>query len=231
MGSSCPHTSPIPLFQGDTRVFLYEVTPEPPYFLECNSFTSSDPHKVRGGPPGPCRLPRSQPAHTFAPPGLRFPAQDSVRRAGGGVRPGAAAGAGQPRAGGFPRASRQGSHRARPRGGQSDGPSSPCCALQKEYFQEDIFPPTRVWWEPALSAGAWLGGAEGQQGRADLRPAGMEPGGCAGPRGRGTSPAVGPARITLPSQSARPRGRHRHGSLSLRPCIWGRRRTSRRRRR
>ncbi|NXC97615.1 CORO7 protein, partial [Certhia familiaris] len=24
--------------KGDTRVFLYEVTPEPPYFLECNSF-------------------------------------------------------------------------------------------------------------------------------------------------------------------------------------------------
>ncbi|NXX30297.1 CORO7 protein, partial [Nicator chloris] len=31
--------------KGDTRVFLYEVTSEPPYFLECNSFTSSEPHK------------------------------------------------------------------------------------------------------------------------------------------------------------------------------------------
>ncbi|NXI39086.1 CORO7 protein, partial [Galbula dea] len=31
--------------KGDTRVFLYEVTPEPPYFLECNSFTSHEPHK------------------------------------------------------------------------------------------------------------------------------------------------------------------------------------------
>ncbi|NWR66953.1 CORO7 protein, partial [Bucorvus abyssinicus] len=31
--------------KGDTRVFLYEVTPEPPYFLECNSFTSNEPHK------------------------------------------------------------------------------------------------------------------------------------------------------------------------------------------
>ncbi|XP_051037279.1 coronin-7 isoform X2 [Phodopus roborovskii] len=31
--------------KGDTRVFLYEVLPEPPFFLECNSFTSSDPHK------------------------------------------------------------------------------------------------------------------------------------------------------------------------------------------
>ncbi|NXI05741.1 CORO7 protein, partial [Pachycephala philippinensis] len=31
--------------KGDTRVFLYEVTTEPPYFLECNSFTSNEPHK------------------------------------------------------------------------------------------------------------------------------------------------------------------------------------------
>ncbi|KAL1778944.1 coronin-7 isoform X1 [Sigmodon hispidus] len=31
--------------KGDTRVFLYEVLPEAPFFLECNSFTSSDPHK------------------------------------------------------------------------------------------------------------------------------------------------------------------------------------------
>ncbi|NXT82897.1 CORO7 protein, partial [Zapornia atra] len=31
--------------KGDTRVFIYEVTPEPPYFLECNSFTSNEPHK------------------------------------------------------------------------------------------------------------------------------------------------------------------------------------------
>lgn len=31
--------------KGDTRVFLYEVIPEAPFFLECNSFTSPDPHK------------------------------------------------------------------------------------------------------------------------------------------------------------------------------------------
>ncbi|NXQ95267.1 CORO7 protein, partial [Sagittarius serpentarius] len=31
--------------KGDTRVFLYEVTSEPPCFLECNSFTSNEPHK------------------------------------------------------------------------------------------------------------------------------------------------------------------------------------------
>ncbi|XP_038618544.1 coronin-7 isoform X1 [Tachyglossus aculeatus] len=31
--------------KGDTRVFVYELLPEAPFFLECNSFTSPDPHK------------------------------------------------------------------------------------------------------------------------------------------------------------------------------------------
>ncbi|XP_053527671.1 coronin-7 [Artibeus jamaicensis] len=31
--------------KGDTRVFIYELLPEAPFFLECNSFTSPDPHK------------------------------------------------------------------------------------------------------------------------------------------------------------------------------------------
>uniref|UniRef100_A0A8C0IVV5 Coronin n=1 Tax=Chelonoidis abingdonii TaxID=106734 RepID=A0A8C0IVV5_CHEAB len=31
--------------KGDTRVFVYELVPEAPFFLECNSFASSDPHK------------------------------------------------------------------------------------------------------------------------------------------------------------------------------------------
>ncbi|KAG8506483.1 Coronin-7, partial [Galemys pyrenaicus] len=31
--------------KGDTRVFLYELLPEAPFFLECNSFTSPEPHK------------------------------------------------------------------------------------------------------------------------------------------------------------------------------------------
>lgn len=39
-------TLPYHSLQGDTRVFLYELLPEAPFFLECNSFTSSDPHKV-----------------------------------------------------------------------------------------------------------------------------------------------------------------------------------------
>lgn len=51
---------------------------------------------------------------------------------------------------------------------------------QKEYFQDDIYPPTRVWWEPALSGSAWLAGKDGQQRHTSMRPADMTPGGCRG---------------------------------------------------
>lgn len=47
-----PYLPSVP--QGDTRVFLYEVIPEAPFFLECNSFTSPDPHKVMS--PSPLNL-------------------------------------------------------------------------------------------------------------------------------------------------------------------------------
>lgn len=33
-------------FQGDTRVYIYEILSESPYFLECSSFSSTEPHKV-----------------------------------------------------------------------------------------------------------------------------------------------------------------------------------------
>ncbi|XP_021267384.1 coronin-7-like isoform X1 [Numida meleagris] len=115
--------------KGDTRVFLYEVTPEPPYFLECNSFTSSDPHK-----------------------GFVF-----LRKTVCDVREVE-----------FARALRLGQSGLEPVAFRVP-------RVKKEYFQDDIFPPTRVWWEPALSASAWLGGADGQQGRAELRPADMVP--------------------------------------------------------
>uniref|UniRef100_A0A8B9DGX1 Coronin n=1 Tax=Anser cygnoides TaxID=8845 RepID=A0A8B9DGX1_ANSCY len=115
--------------KGDTRVFLYEVTPEPPYFLECNSFTSSDPHK----------------GFVF----LRKTACD-VREVE------------------FARALRLGQ-------GALEPVAFRVPRVKKEYFQDDIFPPTRVWWEPSLSAGAWLAGADGQHRRADLRPADMTP--------------------------------------------------------
>jgi len=32
--------------QGDTRVYIYELVPESPYFIECSSFNSPEPHKV-----------------------------------------------------------------------------------------------------------------------------------------------------------------------------------------
>lgn len=115
--------------KGDTRVFLYEVTPEPPYFLECNSFTSSDPHK----------------GFVF----LRKTACD-VREVE------------------FARALRLGQ-------GALEPVAFRVPRVKKEYFQDDIFPPTRVWWEPSLSAGAWLAGADGQHRRADLRPTDMTP--------------------------------------------------------
>ncbi|NXY22631.1 CORO7 protein, partial [Atrichornis clamosus] len=54
--------------KGDTRVFLYEVTPEPPYFLECNSFTSNEPHKVKGGCAGCPRPPACAARTPLTPP-------------------------------------------------------------------------------------------------------------------------------------------------------------------
>ncbi|XP_068764891.1 coronin-7 isoform X3 [Struthio camelus] len=115
--------------KGDTRVFLYEVTPEPPYFLECNSFTSSEPHK-----------------------GFLF-----LRKTECDVRQVEVA-----------RALRLGQATLEPVAFRVP-------RVKKEYFQDDLYPPTRVWWEPALGARAWLAGADGQQRRASLRPPDMTP--------------------------------------------------------
>ncbi|NXG66903.1 CORO7 protein, partial [Hemiprocne comata] len=115
--------------KGDTRVSLYEVTPEPPYFLECNSFTSSEPHK------GFVFLPKTM---------------CEVREVE------------------FARALRL---------GQSTLEPVAFCVprVKKEYYQDDIYPLTRVWWEPALGGSAWLAGQDGQQLQASLRPADMTP--------------------------------------------------------
>ncbi|XP_053847709.1 coronin-7-like isoform X1 [Vidua macroura] len=115
--------------KGDTRVFLYEVTPEPPYFLECNSFASNEPHK------GFVFLPKTA---------------CEVREVE------------------FARALRLGQSTLEP-------VAFHVPRVKKEYFQDDVYPPTRVWWEPALGAGAWLDGQDGQQRRASLRPADMVP--------------------------------------------------------
>ncbi|XP_009880266.1 PREDICTED: coronin-7-like [Charadrius vociferus] len=115
--------------KGDTRVFLYEVTPEPPYFLECNSFTSNEPHK------GFIFLPKTS---------------CEVREVE------------------FARALRLGQSTLEP-------VAFHVPRVKKEYFQDDIYPPTRVWWEPALSGRAWLAGQDGQHRRPTLRPADMTP--------------------------------------------------------
>ncbi|KAK2543839.1 coronin-7 [Columba livia] len=115
--------------KGDTRVFLYEVTPEPPYFLECNSFTSNEPHK------GFVFLPKTM---------------CEVREVE------------------FARALRLGQSTLEP-------VAFHVPRVKKEYFQDDIYLPTRVWWEPALGGSSWLAGQDGQQRRASLRPADMTP--------------------------------------------------------
>ncbi|XP_074741594.1 coronin-7 isoform X3 [Strix uralensis] len=115
--------------KGDTRVFLYEVTPEPPYFLECNSFTSNEPHK------GFVFLPKTA---------------CEVREVE------------------FARALRLGQSTLEP-------VAFHVPRVKKEYFQDDIYPPTRIWWEPALVGSAWLAGEDGQQHRTSLRPADMTP--------------------------------------------------------
>ncbi|XP_035745580.1 coronin-7, partial [Egretta garzetta] len=92
--------------KGDTRVFLYEVTPAPPYFLECNSFTSNEPHK------GFVFLPKTA---------------CEVREVE------------------FARALRLGQSTLEP-------VAFHVPRVKKEYFQDDIYPPTRVRWDTAPSA-------------------------------------------------------------------------------
>jgi len=47
--------------------------------------------------------------------------------------------------------------------------------VQTEYFQDDIFTDTRVWWEPALTSDQWFAGENGTQKTMSLRPDGMTP--------------------------------------------------------
>ncbi|KAI9207856.1 uncharacterized protein BJ171DRAFT_491716 [Polychytrium aggregatum] len=47
--------------------------------------------------------------------------------------------------------------------------------LKKEYFQDDIFTPTRVTWEPLLTALEWIGGQKKEAKYLDLRPNHMTP--------------------------------------------------------
>ena len=42
-----------------------------------------------------------------------------------------------------------------------------------EYFQDDLFPPTRDWTQPPVSAGQWLSGDDTQPVKVSLKPADM----------------------------------------------------------
>ncbi|KAG9476767.1 hypothetical protein GDO78_002259 [Eleutherodactylus coqui] len=115
--------------KGDTRVFLYEVISESPYFLECNSFISGDPHKgFQYLRKVDCAVPDVEIVR-------------SVRLCSNSVEPVAFR---------VPR-------------------------VKKEFFQDDVFPPTRVTWEPALTAEEWLSGKDKQQRSINLCPKGMIP--------------------------------------------------------
>ncbi|XP_041085004.1 coronin-7-like [Polyodon spathula] len=115
--------------KGDTRVYVYEITPESPHFLECSSFNSSDPHK----------------AFSFLPK-----SECDVREVE------------------FAKALRLSKTSIEPVVFRAP-------RVRKEYFQDDLFPETAVWWEPALSASAWLSGSNGQHRKISLQPKGMTP--------------------------------------------------------
>lgn len=115
--------------KGDTRVFVYEIIPEAPFFLECNSFVSPEPHKgFQFLPKSECDVREVEIARALR---LR---QSAI----------------EPIAFRVPR-------------------------VKKEFFQDDLFPATEVWWEPALSAAAWLGGSDGQHRKISLQPKAMTP--------------------------------------------------------
>uniref|UniRef100_A0A8C1LEA2 Coronin n=1 Tax=Cyprinus carpio TaxID=7962 RepID=A0A8C1LEA2_CYPCA len=115
--------------KGDTRVYTYEILPEAPYFMECSSFHSSEPHK------GLCFLPKTE-----------CDVRDvEVARA---IRLGKSTI--EPVAFRVPR-------------------------VKKEFFQDDVFPETAVWWEASLTAAAWLSGSNGQHRKISLQPKDMMP--------------------------------------------------------
>ncbi|KAF7698253.1 coronin-7 isoform X1 [Silurus meridionalis] len=115
--------------KGDTRVYIYEIVTNAPYFMECSSFHSSEPHK------GLCFLPKTVcDVHDV-----------EVARA---VRLGKTSI--EPVAFKVPR-------------------------VRKEFFQDDVFPETAVWWESALSAAAWLSGSDKEHRKISLKPKDMTP--------------------------------------------------------
>ncbi|XP_048846279.1 coronin-7 isoform X2 [Brienomyrus brachyistius] len=115
--------------KGDTRVYIYEILSEAPYFLECSSFSSTEPHK------GFSFLPKTEcdVRNVEIARALKL-SKTSI----------------EPIAFKVPR-------------------------VKKEFFQDDIFPETAVWWESTLTASSWLSGSNGQHRKISLRPKDMIP--------------------------------------------------------
>uniref|UniRef100_A0A6Q2YD69 Coronin n=1 Tax=Esox lucius TaxID=8010 RepID=A0A6Q2YD69_ESOLU len=125
-----PDTSVVILTgKGDTRVYVFEIVPEAPYFLECASFNSSEPHK------GLAFLPKTEcdVRDVEVARGLRL-SKTSI----------------EPVAFKVPR-------------------------IRKEFFQDDVYPETAVWWESSLTASAWLAGSDGKYRHISLKPKDMTP--------------------------------------------------------
>ncbi|XP_067471511.1 coronin-7 isoform X1 [Thunnus thynnus] len=141
-----PDTSVVILTgKGDTRVHIYELVPETPYFVDCSSFNSPEPHKgLAFLPKTECNVRDVEIAMglmltktTIEPVAFRVP------------------------------------------------------RVKKEFFQDDVYSDTAVWWEPALTASAWLSGSNGQHKKISLKPKDMTP--------VSEAPKEAPVRKYLPS--------------------------------
>uniref|UniRef100_A0A3P8WI39 Coronin n=1 Tax=Cynoglossus semilaevis TaxID=244447 RepID=A0A3P8WI39_CYNSE len=131
--------------KGDTRVYIYEIVQEEPYFMDCSSFNCPQPHK------GLTFLPKTEcnVRDVEIAVGLML-TKTSV----------------EPVAFRVPR-------------------------VKKEFFQDDVYTDTAVWWEPALTASAWLSGINGQHKKMSLKPKDMTP--------ASEAPKEAPVRKYLPS--------------------------------
>ncbi|XP_005744419.1 coronin-7-like isoform X4 [Pundamilia nyererei] len=141
-----PDTSVVILTgKGDTRVYIYEIVPEDPYFIECSSFNSPEPHK------GLAFLPKTEcnVRDVEVAVGLML-TKTTI----------------EPVAFKVPR-------------------------VKKEFFQDDVYSDTAVWWEPALTGSAWLSGSNGQHKKISLKPKDMTP--------VSEAPKEAPVRKYLPS--------------------------------
>ncbi|KAL2101708.1 hypothetical protein ACEWY4_003469 [Coilia grayii] len=131
--------------KGDTRVYIYEIVSEEPYFLECSGFQSSEPHKGFSFlPKTSCDVRDVEIARalrlsktTIEPVAFRVP------------------------------------------------------RVRKEFFQDDVFPETAVWWESSLTAASWLNGCNTQHRKISLQPKDMTP--------VSEAPKEAPVRKYLPS--------------------------------